>query len=246
MKKFKLLLLLMMLVSCVAYAQETKQTTVPFSNGTLTFSYYEKGDIKIPHGLMEYTADGYSEKGEMVDGHREGEWSIVANRGNSIQRNIYNYKRGLLEGKAIFSTIRVNPKTKKETIDETEEFNFQQGHLYGENRIVLTSDTLYCNFDEKGNRVGTWKLIYGDKTKIGVYDDNTGSIIECYELDVLGNKKESIGAAFDGTASVKLISFDSFKIREIPLSLHKPRPNLPSLLDIKYGHHSSAKPIPNE
>lgn len=46
-------------------------------------------------------------------------------------------------------------------------------------------------------------------------------------------------------ATLKLISFESFKIKEFPFSLHKQRPNLPSMLDIKYGYHSASKPIPN-
>lgn len=245
MNTIKLLTLTILLIITsfnILKAQEVKETSMPYKGGTLKFAYYEKDGVRIPHGMMEYSSDKYSERGENIDGYKEGEWQAINKTGIFTRVNTFTYKKGFLDGKTIMEEKKTNNKTQKEDLVFKNEFTFKNGHLYGENKIIVNSDTLYCNFDEKGEKVGTWKIIADGKTKIGEYSD--GKIVNAFELDELGQKKETFASNFDMTAILKLTFFDSTEIQQIPYSIRESRPILPSLLDLKYGMYSSTKPIP--
>lgn len=71
-----ILFLLLFVFYLQVNAQERHTSTIPYKSGTLTFQYYDKEGVKIPDGLMEFTKGKYTEKGEMRDGYREGQWII--------------------------------------------------------------------------------------------------------------------------------------------------------------------------
>lgn len=225
-------------------AQDTKETSMQYKGGTLKFAYYDKDGIKVPHGIMEYTSDKYTETGELIDGYREGKWTAIRNTGNISVTNTYTFKHGLLDGVTTIEEKKINNKTKKDDLVSTQEYTFRNGHLFGENKIVGSIDTLYCNFDEKGNRIGTWKLISKEHTRIGEYSNSDFTITNAYELDELGQKKDYEAFTFHNLATLNLTSFESFKIKQIPYTIREQRPNLPSLLEVEYGMYSSIKPIP--
>ena len=241
MKRTIIISIILLLAKC-SFAQDKSVITIPLDKGNLTFQYYEKDGIKIPDGLMEYASDGYSEKGENKDGEKEGLWIAESRLGKKLVRIKYNYNDGLLEGKTTFSSYSINPSTKKEQLESEEEYNFHKGHLFGENKIVF-SDTLYCNFDEKGYRVGTWKIVNKSETAVAEYIGNEKSdIANEYILDILGNKTIPKYSKFNLTASTPLILFYD-KIRYLPFGLRKDRPNLPSLTKAKYGYREASQSI---
>jgi hypothetical protein len=109
----QIILLLLIAISFGLKAQEIHSLSAPFGKGNISFEYYEKDGVKIPHGIMEYDSEYYSEKGENKNGYKEGTWNIVSKKGNTVSKIIHNYKNGLLEGKSIFSTYKINNSSLK-------------------------------------------------------------------------------------------------------------------------------------
>lgn len=236
----QIILLLLIAISFGLKAQEIHSLSAPFGKGNISFEYYEKDGVKIPHGIMEYDSEYYSEKGENKNGYKEGTWNIVSKKGNTVSKIIHNYKNGLLEGKSIFSIYKINKSTKKEELESIEEYTFIKGHLYGENKIVV-SDTLYCNFNDKGERTGKWILKAKDIT-VAEYSAYNENVLDCYKLDILGQKTPYENFLFHNTSVLKLVLFKD-KIQYIPNTLRESRPELPSLCKIKYGYQEATKPI---
>lgn len=223
-------------------AQERLTITVPFEKGNLTFQYYEKDGIKVPDGSMEYVSDTYSEKGENKEGKKDGLWIGESRLGKKLIRINYNYKDGLLDGKTTFSSYLIDPAAKTEQLVDEEVYNFHKGHLFGENKII-SSDTLYCNFDENGYRVGTWKIAKQKETIVAEYKGNENSdIVNEYKIDILGNKTIPQFSNFNMMVSIPLILFYD-KIRYQPFGLRKERPNLPSTCKVKYGYRDASQSI---
>ena len=123
----------------------------------------------------------------------------------------------------------------RETIEQVLE-----GHLYGENKIVV-SDTLYCNFNDKGERTGKWILKAKDIT-VAEYSAYNENVLDCYKMDILGQKTPYENFLFHNTSVLKLVLFKD-KIQYIPNTLRESRPELPSLCKIKYGYREATRPI---
>lgn len=231
-----ILLALLLLSAMLSNAQERKVTTVPFEDGTLTFHYYEKDGIKVPDGLMEFTKKNYTEKGENKDGYREGKWiATIKNKTNSTVTE-YNYKRGLLEGQTTIK-FTTTDKSLLKSRQPRETYNFHNGRLVGENKIVQSSDTIYCNFGSNGERIGTWKIINPRSTRVIEYDQES-NCVSAYELDVLGQKTPVME---DGVYMSIVVDLQMFgkKFSEVFFSFYdNNRPKLPTLCANKYGYIS--------
>lgn len=224
-------------------AQERSSITLPFEKGELTFQYYEKDGVKVPDGTMEYKCKKYTEKGTTKDGKKDGQWTLEMRYGKMLARTVFNYKDGLLDGKTTFNTYSLKPSTKEENLKTTEEYNFHKGHLLGENKIIGTLDTLYCNFDENGYCIGTWKIIGKKQTKVAEFSGNEkGDIINEYEVDILGNKTKPLSPHFKFDAFLVFVRLDD-KIKYLPIGWQETRAELPSLCDIQFGYRDQQKTI---
>lgn len=248
MKKLMYVVAVCFLVSIAVHAQVTKVFNGKYENGTIQFSYYEKDGVKVPHGEMIFTGENHVEKGMMKDGYRDGKWEIytIGNlRKNHVDpiRIHANFKDGLLEGEYIREELKFNPKTKKYKVTAVDKNTFRKGHLFGPNMIAGISDTLRCDFDEKGMETGEWryKSSYSSDERIIVFDKSicetnyNGSIIpKHFKVDILGNKTE---AEFTVSYVTLTTGFD-YSIREPFKNLFNAyyRPDLPTLCKNKKGY----------
>lgn len=230
-----LLFLISVLISSIAVSsQERKSLTMPYEGGTLTFQYYEKDGVKVPDGPMEFKKGNYTEKGENKDGFREGIWLATTVNKSGLVTAEFFYRNGLLEGTTSFKNTCIDINS-KELYPEAS-YNFSKGRLYGKNKIIHDSDTIYCNFGDNGKWIGEWKIVSPEKTVVFEYDDES-KIKDSYELDVLGQKKPA--GVFLHKVTLSLLWLDTY-FKEIPFQLRdKKRPQLPTLCEIKYGYLGS-------
>lgn len=222
--------LLILAFSFQANAQKRNSLTMPYEGGTLTFQYYEKDGIKIPDGPMEFTRENYSEKGENNDGYREGCW--ISKNGSTTKT--YNFKKGMLEGPTTVEFKTTDKYLLKNSVPY-QCYNFHNGRLFGENKIVLSVDTIYCNFGEDGKRIGIWRLVDPKKTIVIEYNVNP-SLQNAYELDVLGQKKSIEVGSAEMKFFMKFLSFNDIFRKEFFKYGFEKRPELPTLCENKYGY----------
>jgi hypothetical protein len=226
---------------------------MPFSGGNLTFSYYLDADgVKVPHGEMSYEETTgrnnnclYSEKGTTQDGYREGEWIVQQKYPKLIHKKILSYKKGLLDGECRIEDYSIDPKTKKQTLEDKEVYHFINGHIFGENKFVTYKDTVYCNFNEKGKKVGIWKYIDPEFNKFIVAEFSTENPenTNCYKLDILGNKEDYDLLSFKIMMSNKLNFLDNKFKNLIFFNPEKARVKLPIKEDAPYGLYDSKDSI---
>lgn len=244
--KFTLLIYLVFL-PLILCGQEIKTISMEFDGGKLTFQYYEKDGVKIPHGEMKYENEryGYTEIGQNVNGYKEGKWTATNKLGKQVFIDIYNYKKGLLNDTITLHKIERIKKGEYAYVPRN--YYFKNGHLFGENKIVNSSgDTLYCNFDENGNRIGIWKFDQQVFSEVGEYKTSGSNEVEAFRIDKLGQKEPLIdSSSFNMSSSLPLIMFDEY-FKYYPHSVRIKRPNLPSLCKVEYGLYKSFEEIPND
>lgn len=177
-----------LIASIVAMAVEREHQTVtnPYKGGELTFTYYvDDSGVKVPDGPMSFKHKSYTEKGEMRDGYQEGEWVVNKNNGQDIY--IFNFKGGLLDGRTEIQKYSRNKQTKKLSLERQDTFNFRNGHLFGKHTMYNSDHTLTTEFNENGDRVGTWEMKKGETTEIFEYDPaEPGRLLRYREIDFLG------------------------------------------------------------
>lgn len=245
--------LLAILAFSASKAQEISTLTVPYENGTLTFEYYEKDGIKIPHGHMKYEEKKFIkdkaeypyiyriEEGNNNDGYREGVWIFKSFYIGSEREINMTFKNGLLEDTLTFSKWESNSPKPFDTNVQREDYSscsysFSKGHLVGENIIKYTeprtlfnpmpfSRTIYSYVSDSGKCIGTWKRITGNDTRFYHFNED-GKADEVYEVDVIGRKKFFPNE----TASLDLSHINSM-YAEITIY----RVSLPTLGDCPYG-----------
>lgn len=228
MKQF--LILLLSILSFCGYAQERKNLTTEYQGGTLSFQYYEKDGIKIPDGHMEFTHKYYTEKVEMKDGLRNGLWVIQGSRPKTGTRISSHFKDGMIDGEVVLEGYEYNSKIDK-AIPFKRSLQFKNGHLFGENKVVHSSDTIYCNFDENGDRIGIWKYVSPSRIYFTEYTPENQVKGISYEIDILGQKKE-----FRPLGSYMAFWFFSWNFTRIPdIIRQEALIELPTLSENKYG-----------
>lgn len=219
----------------MGYAQEKKSLTMPLDGGTLTFQYYEKDGMKVPDGLMEFKKGNYTEKGECKNGYRECKW--IAKRGNNKAAETieYNFQKGMLEGSTVFRSTATD-KSQLKHMEPDATYNFHNGRLFGENKVVILSDTIYCNFGEDGKRIGTWKMADSKGASVILEYNEDPKLRKAYKVDVLGQKEPLNFGQAEMQAFMSLLHFDN-KFRQVIFSMtDRHRPNLPTLCENKYGY----------
>lgn len=151
------------------------KVSMPLEGGMIVFECVEKNGMQVPNGPMEFKKGNYTEKGECRDGYRDGKWEAVMATKTDTTATVYNFKKGMLDG----------PMTRTYTSggkESTETYNFYNGRLVGESRIVVMADTLYCSFGSEGKRVGNWRVVNPMRTIVIEYNQNPALSV-AYQID---------------------------------------------------------------